>query len=71
MKPEKVSKLTVGNLNESTMGVWKGSVVVARRLQDIEADYLEFLRVLSCKSHVLPSQYIPLNFRLQWQILHQ
>jgi hypothetical protein len=37
MSPEKVSNLMVGSLIVGAMDVWEGSVVVARRIMDIEA----------------------------------
>ena len=41
MSPEKGSILMVGSLIVGAMVVWEGSVVVARRIVDIEADSLE------------------------------
>ena len=41
MSPEKGSNLIVGSLIVGAMGVWEGSVVVARHIVDIEADILE------------------------------
>jgi len=41
MSPENVSNLMVGDLIVGAMVVWKGSVVVARRIVGIEADSLE------------------------------
>ena len=53
------------------MGVCDVSIVVARLMVDIEADNIESIARVVCKSHVLPRLCISRNFRRHWHILHR